>query len=83
MPRPQKKRSVCMLPPHHRFGPYAEGRIAETVILTIDELETIRLIDFEDYNQEETAKQMLVARTTVQRIYNDARKKIAEALVGG
>ncbi len=51
--------------------------------MTIDEYETIRLIDLEGFTQEESAKQMNVARTTVQRIYNDARRKLAESLVFG
>lgn len=33
--------------------------------------------------EEECAEKMNVARTTVQRIYNDARKKLAECLVNG
>lgn len=84
MPRPQKKRHVCQMPLHHQFGPYNESaHVLETVILTVDELETIRLMDYEGYDQEDAAEQMQVARTTVQRIYNEARKKIADALVSG
>ena len=49
--------------------------------MTVDEYETIRLIDLEDFSQEECSKQMNVARTTVQRVYNEARKKIAAAIV--
>ena len=81
MPRPQKKRYVCCLPKSGSFTPdiMTEG----DVILTVDEYETIRLIDLEEKTQEECAGQMHVARTTVQAIYNQARRKVADALVNG
>ena len=70
--RPRKWRKVCSLPERDRFGP-----------LNSEEYETIRLIDLEGLKQEECADQMNIARTTVQGIYNDARKKLAESLVNG
>jgi len=51
--------------------------------MSIEEYETIRLIDLQGFMQEEAAEQMNIARTTVQRIYNDARKKLSESLVNG
>ena len=49
----------------------------------MDEYEAIRLIDKQGFSQEECSSFMQVARTTVQLIYNSARKKIADALVDG
>lgn len=84
MPRPRKWRKVCCLPDNKLFGPLNASINQESfVTMSVDEYETIRLIDLEGLIQEECAEQMNIARTTVQRIYNDARKKLAESLVNG
>lgn len=84
MPRPRKWRFVCCLPEWDRFGPI-DGPEDESnaVHMTVEEYEAIRLIDVEDLTQEECAERMNVARTTVQGMYNDARKKIAQCLIYG
>jgi predicted Fe-Mo cluster-binding NifX family protein len=51
--------------------------------MSLDEFETIRLIDKEGMTQEEASVKMGVARTTVTSIYESARKKIADSLVDG
>lgn len=82
MPRPTKCRRVCSFPEVIEFSPV--GKISgEPIVLTVDEFETIRLIDKEDLSQEECGTQLGVGRTTVQKIYETARKKIANALVLG
>lgn len=84
MSRPNKPRTICGLPEYHMFGP--KGRKAnqlEKITLMVDEYEVIRLMDHLGMNQAEAANQIGVARTTVQRIYVNARKKIADALVSG
>lgn len=81
MPRPKKCRKICSMPKQCRFGP--QNGAAGIVIMTVDEYETIRLIDRLGYTQEECSQQMGVARTTVQAVYNSARSKLAEVLVDG
>lgn len=84
MARPRKCRKVCCLPRSTSFGPIKTiDTDIITIVMTIDEYETIRLIDLEGMSQEECAEKMNVARTTVQRIYNDARFKIANSIVNG
>lgn len=56
---------------------------SDSIHMTLDEYETIRLIDFTGCTQEEAAVSMGVARTTVQAIYESARRKIAQALCLG
>ena len=84
MARPIKRRHVCLLPENNKFGPMNKnGSKEDMIIMSVEEYETIRLIDMERLTQEESAKSMGVARSTVQRIYDEARKKLADALING
>ncbi len=82
MARPVKCRRVCHIPDNLEFLPRGEAA-GEPVVLTVDEYETIRLIDKEGLSQEACGAQLGVGRTTVQKIYDVARGKIAQALVLG
>lgn len=53
------------------------------MVLTLDELEAIRLADLEGLGHEEAAQRMNVSRQTFGRIVEQARKKVAAALVNG
>jgi predicted DNA-binding protein (UPF0251 family) len=77
-----KRRCVCRLPENLHFAPDGKS-CADTVVMTVDEYEVIRLIDFENGTQEQCSEQMKIARTTVQGIYDSARKKLADVLVNG
>ena len=83
MPRPKKCRRVCDYPQTLTFLPEDHKNREQVVILTVDEYETIRLIDKEGLSQEQCGDFMQVARTTVQQIYASARKKLADVLVDG
>ena len=82
MARPKKCRKVSHEPEFCKF--FADGiPPKDTVNLTIDEYEVIRILDYEEKKQCECASIMGVARTTITQIYNEARKKIADSIVNG
>ena len=85
MSRPLKKRRICALPPSSQFLPdtMTTEETLPAVIISLEEYECIRLLDYEGMTQEECARQMGVARTTVQALYVAARKRIAGCLVEG
>ncbi len=66
------------------FRPFGRGcRKGESIDLLFDEYESVRLLDYEGKQQAEAAELMKVSRPTLTRIYMDARKKIAKAIVEG
>ncbi len=72
------------MPVRTEFAPTGRPfQSSEAVVMTVDEYETIRLIDYQGFNQKECAGYMNIARTTAQQIYNSARKKLSTALVEG
>lgn len=84
MARPKKWRRVCSLPNNNKFGPLNLPENTKSYLtMTVDEYETIRLIDLEGLTQEECAIQMNIARSTVQGIYMTSRRKLAESLING
>lgn len=82
MARPQRQRRICALPEHTRFSP-DDGVPSGEVILSLDEYESIRLMDSRGMTHEQCADIMQVSRTTVTEIYASARRKLAEAVVSG
>ena len=82
MPRPVRCRRIGQMPAFRSFSP-DDAPDAEVICLTLDEYETLRLMDAKGLKQEACAAQMNVARTTVTAIYESARHKIATALVQG
>ena len=81
MARPSKTRFICKMPAHRRFT--TEGNPKNGINLTIEEYETIRLMDYLGMTQAECSKQMNVSRATVQALYTEARKKMSRFLVEG
>ena len=58
-------------------------RFLETVKLTAEELEALRLKNLKDLDQTQCAEMMKTSQSTFQRILSSAYKKITEALVIG
>jgi predicted DNA-binding protein (UPF0251 family) len=84
MPRPRIPRKVWFTPNVTYFKPAGIRMIfLDEVIITRDEFEAIRLRDYEGLTQTEAAKKMGISQPTFQRLYESARKKIADALING
>ena len=86
MARPEKCKRICNMPINNKFlcsTPSGDEISTNGQTLSLEEFETIRLIDYIGLTQEQCASQMHVARTTVQRMYTDARKKIATFIITG
>jgi uncharacterized protein len=84
MPRPKRKRIVNHPPMMEGFKPFGIPITdLEPVILFYEEYETIRLLDYMGMTQLQAAMEMAVSRPTLTRIYEKARRTIAEAFVEG
>ncbi len=84
MPRPKQERKIDSPPLMQGFKPFGIPRNAlESVILQYDEYEAIRLLDYDGLNQEQASERMNVSRPTLTRIYENARRTIAKALIEG
>lgn len=84
MPRPKKKRLVNRPPLYTSFKPIGV-RIneLEQIPLTLDELEAIRLSDYEGKDHAEAADEMNISRSTFTRLIEKARQKVATFLIEG
>jgi len=82
MPRPNRSRRIERLPDYRSFSP-DDVKASQVVYMTVDEYETLRLLDNEGLTQAECATRMNIARTTVTSIYDSARRKVADTLVNG
>jgi predicted DNA-binding protein (UPF0251 family) len=84
MSRPKKERCIRCQPNALYFKPRGIPLIQlEEVGLSLDELEAIRLADYEGLYHEQAAEKMKISRPTFGRILGEARRKLAETLVEG
>ncbi len=82
MARPARCRQIGELPMYRSFSP-DDIQAAESITMSVDEYEVVRLLDNKGLTQEECAMKMNVSRTTVTAIYESARRKISDMLVNG
>jgi len=78
------RRWVEQLPETTYFQPQGAVQIhTDVIMITVEELEALRLVDLEDLTQEEAAAKMGVSRKTLWNDLQRARKKVITALVNG
>lgn len=84
MARPQNNRIVHTPPLFNEFKPVGVNRQKlQTVNLSIDEYEAIRLADSLGLAHLEASEEMNVSRSTFSRLVESARKKIADFILQG
>ncbi len=84
MPRPPKHRKVNEPPLFTEFKPMGvAGRFVDTVVMSIDEYEALRLADFEGLSHEQAAEEMEISRPTFSRLLDSAHRKVAQMIVQG
>lgn len=84
MPNRKRQRRVAEPPRMEGYKPFGiPARELASVILLYEELEAIRLVDYEGLLQEDAAVKMNISRPTFTRLYRKAHKTIAKAFVEG
>lgn len=84
MPRPCCLRHIGFKPSAGLFKPAGVPACSlEQVTLSLDEVEALRLADLNGLYQEQAAEQMKISRPTFSRIVEEARRKVADALIHG
>lgn len=84
MPRTKRERTIGFLPGVTFYKPAGVPlKKIEDVNLELDELEAMRLSDYQGLYQEDASVKMNVSRPTFGRILESAHKKIAQAIIEG
>jgi predicted DNA-binding protein (UPF0251 family) len=84
MPMPRKHKCCQFTPVHSVFKPRSiPTHRLDQVVLPVEFMETVLLCDLLGLDQEAAGQCMGVSRGTVQRYVNEARRRIADALING
>lgn len=81
--RPKKVRYIQSMPKILQFSPRGKPGRPEEIELSIDQLEALKLADFQGFSQSEGAMAMQLSRPSFGRLLREARRLIADALVNG
>ena len=84
MTRPKLRRRLRFRPKAYYFKPQGiPMRQLEEIIINKEEMEAIKLKDFDGLGQMEASEKMNTSQSTFQRILSSAREKIANSIVKG
>lgn len=84
MPRPKNNRIVYEPPLYTEFKPVgSRAQTLETVDLSLDEFEALRLADQIAMSHAEAADEMEISRSTFTRLIEEARKKLVDFITQG
>ncbi|MBD3208847.1 DUF134 domain-containing protein [Candidatus Woesearchaeota archaeon] len=84
MPRPRRRRHIRGNPNSDHFKPAGVPlQRLETITLTMEEFEALRLIDHQRLSQETAGEHMGISQATLSRTLATARKKLADAITTG
>ena len=84
MSRPSKMRKIWFRPQIQGLMPVGVAGVPrEGIIMTLDEIEALRLADYQGKSQEDAAAEMGISRQTFGRVVARARRKMAGAIIHG
>ncbi|MCS3900379.1 DUF134 domain-containing protein [Methanococcus voltae] len=82
--RPKIPRLISEEPKVEYFKPVGQPRYElEPLQLTVEELESLRLVDYIGYSHEDAANSMGISRRVFWNILKSARQKVSDALING
>ncbi|MGD2278494.1 MAG: DUF134 domain-containing protein [Candidatus Omnitrophota bacterium] len=81
--RPRKKRIVHKKPESFKFSPRGKRGKPDSVLLSLEEFEAMRLADCQSKKHSDAADMMNVSRQTFERILKSARRTVSDAIVNG
>lgn len=79
--RPKKVRVIEKPPKVGQFSPRGRPGRPDEIELTLDQLEVLRLVDYQRLKQRQAATHLGLSRQSIGRILNEARRAVSDALI--